>query len=250
MRALLVDPSYERAATFVLAMRSRDVVVDVADEVDEAVSLANLYEYDAVVLQIPSALHRLRTAKIKTAFIVLLSHADVTETVRLLGAGADDVMSHPVAFNELFARMAAIVRRMRGFAVSVIECGELVVNIDSRTITVRGQPVHLTKREYQMVELLALRQGCTVTKESLMCHMYGGRDEPELKIMDVFMCKLRRKFRNAGASTDIVETVWSRGFMIPRALPRVEAPSIVPAEGLPLVDSPPLAANVNDMVRL
>lgn len=247
MRALLVEDDHERAAAFTLALKARNVVVDVADDVDEAVSLATLYDYDVMVISIPAALHRLCVTRVKAGRIVLTAHEAIADIVRHLGTGADDVMTHPVMFEELFARMAAIVRRVRGFAVSVIECGELVVNIDSRTITVCGRSVHLTNKEYQMVELLALRMGMTISKEGFLSHVYGGRDEPELKIIDVFLCKIRKKFRNAGASTDIIETVWGRGYTIPRGLPHVESPSLVPGD-LPIVDSPPLAANVNDMV--
>jgi two-component system cell cycle response regulator CtrA len=92
--------------------------------------------------------------------------------------------------------------------------GELIVNLDAKTVEVGGQRVHLTGKEYQMLELLSLRKGTTLTKEMFLNHLYGGMDEPELKIIDVFICKLRKKLANAAGGANYIETVWGRGYVL------------------------------------
>ena len=112
------------------------------------------------------------------------------------------------------ARIHAIVRRSKGHAQSLIETGDLVINLDSKSVEVSGTRVHLTGKEYQMLELLALRKGTTLSKEMFLNNLYGGIDEPELKIIDVFMCKLRKKLANASGGKDYIETVWGRGYIL------------------------------------
>ena len=97
---------------------------------------------------------------------------------------------------------------------AVITTGDLVVNLDTKTVEVAGQRVHLTGKEYQMLELLSLRKGTTLTKEMFLNHLYGGMDEPELKIIDVFICKLRKKLSEATGGENHIETVWGRGYVL------------------------------------
>jgi two-component system, cell cycle response regulator CtrA len=137
--------------------------------------------------------------------------AGIDDKVSGLGYGADDYMTKPFHKDELVARIHAIVRRSKGHAQSVIQTGDLVVNLDSKTVEVDGANVHLTGKEYQMLELLSLRKGTTLTKEMFLNHLYGGMDEPEIKIIDVFICKLRKKLAVASSGKDYIETVWGRG---------------------------------------
>jgi two-component system cell cycle response regulator CtrA len=106
------------------------------------------------------------------------------------------------------------VRRSKGHAQSVIQTGDLVVNLDTKTVEVNGVRLHLTGKEYQMLELLALRKGTTLTKEMFLNHLYGGMDEPEIKIIDVFICKLRKKLSLACGGENYIETVWGRGYVL------------------------------------
>jgi len=112
------------------------------------------------------------------------------------------------------ARIHAIVRRSKGHAQSVIQTGDLLVNLHTKTAEVNGARVHITGKEYQMLELLSLRKGTTLTKEMFLNHLYGGMDEPERKIIDVFICKLRKKLADASHGKDYIETVWGRGYML------------------------------------
>jgi two-component system cell cycle response regulator CtrA len=123
-------------------------------------------------------------------------------------------MTKPFHKDELVARIHAIVRRSKGHAQSVVQTGDLVVNLDTKTAEVNGQGAHLTGKEYQMLELLSLRKGTTVSKEMFLSNLYSGMDEPEIKIIDVFICKLRKKLANASGGKNYVETVWGRGYVL------------------------------------
>src|SRR5262249_28378175 len=116
--------------------------------------------------------------------------------------------------DELVARIHAIVRRSKGHAQSTIQSGDLTVNLDTKTVEVNGSRVYLTGKEYEMLELLALRKGSTISKETFLNHLYGGMDEPEPKILDVFICKLRKKLAGASGGKEFIETIWSHGYVL------------------------------------
>jgi two-component system cell cycle response regulator CtrA len=123
-------------------------------------------------------------------------------------------MTKPFHKDELVARIHAVVRRSKGHAQSVIQTGDLVVNLDTKMVEVGGQRVHLTGKEYQILELLTLRKGTTLTKEMFLTNLYGGMDEPEIKIIDVFICKVRKKLANVSLGKNYIETVWGRGYVL------------------------------------
>jgi len=146
---------------------------------------------------------------------LILSGSDDTENkIKGFGFGADDYLTKPFHREELVARIHAIIRRSKGHSQSVINVGRVSVNLDAKSVTVAGKPVHLTGKEYQMFELLSLRKGSTLTKEMFLNHLYGGMDEPELKIIDVFICKLRKKLNIATGGENYIETVWGRGYVL------------------------------------
>ena len=164
-------------------------------------------------------LKSLRVSKVGTPILILSGLAGIEDKVKGLGFGADDYMTKPFHKDELVARIHAVVRRSKGHAQSVILTGELLVNLDTKTVEVGGQRVHLTGKEYQMLELLSLRKGTTLTKEMFLNHLYGGMDEPELKIIDVFICKLRKKLATAAEGKNFIETVWGRGYVLREGAP-------------------------------
>jgi two-component system cell cycle response regulator CtrA len=159
-------------------------------------------------------LRRLRAARINTPVLILSGLTEPDKKIKGLGFGADDYLTKPFDKGELIARIHAIIRRSKGHSESVIRTGRLVVNLDARTVEVDSQPLHLTGKEYGILELLSLRKGTTLTKEMFLNHLYGGMDEPELKIIDVFICKLRKKLATATSGDNYIETVWGRGYVL------------------------------------
>ena len=221
MRVLLIEDDSATAQSIVLMLKSESFIVDTADVGEEGVDLGKLYDYDIILLDLNlpdisgyEVLKTLRLSKVKTPVLILSGTAGIEDKVRGLGCGADDYMTKPFHKDELVARIHAIVRRSKGHAQSVIQIGDLVVNIDAKTVEVGGQRVHLTGKEYQMLELLSMRKGTTLTKEMFLNHLYGGMDEPELKIIDVFICKLRKKLDLASGGQSYIETVWGRGYVL------------------------------------
>ena len=204
MRVLLIEDDSAMARSIELMLRSEGFNVYTTDLGEEGIDLGKLYDYDIIVLdlQLPDmsgfeVLKALRVAKVQTPVLILSGNAIVEAKVKALGFGADDYMTKPFHKDELVARIQAVVRRSKGHSQSVITTGKLTVNLDAKTVEVDGSRVHLTGKEYQMLELLSLRKGTTLTKEMFLNHLYGGMDEPELKIIDVFICKLRKKLAAA-----------------------------------------------------
>jgi len=221
MRVLLIEDDGTTAQSIELMLKSESFNVYKTDLGEEGVDLGKLYDYDIILLDLNlpdmsgfDVLRSLRVSKVKTPILILSGLAGLEDKVKGLGFGADDYMTKPFHKDELIARIHAIVRRSKGHAQSVINTGDLVVNLDTKTVEVGGQRVHLTGKEYQMLELLSLRKGTTLTKEMFLNHLYGGMDEPELKIIDVFICKLRKKLANASSGKNYIETVWGRGYVL------------------------------------
>ena len=221
MRVLLIEDDGATAQSIELMLKSDGFNVYTTDLGEEGVDLGKLYDYDIILLDLNlpdmtgfDVLKSLRVAKVNTPILILTGLGDTENKVRGLGFGADDYMTKPFHKDELVARIHAIVRRSKGHSQSVITTGALTVNLDAKTVEVSGQRVHLTGKEYQMLELLSLRKGTTLTKEMFLNHLYGGMDEPELKIIDVFICKLRKKLAAATSGEHYIETVWGRGYVL------------------------------------
>jgi two-component system, cell cycle response regulator CtrA len=159
-------------------------------------------------------LRSLRVSKVKTPILILSGIVGIVDKVKGLGFGADDYMTKPFHRDELVARIHAIVRRSQGHAQSVVQTGDLVVNLDAKTVEINRVRVPVTVKEFQMLELLSLRKGTTLTKKMFLNHLYGGMDEAAVKIIDVFICKLRRKLAEASNGKDYIETVWGRGYLL------------------------------------
>jgi two-component system cell cycle response regulator CtrA len=159
-------------------------------------------------------LRQLRLARVETPILILSGSDDTDSKIKGFGFGADDYLTKPFHREELVARIHAIIRRSKGHSQSIIRTGAVHVNLDAKTVDVGGKTVHLTGKEYQMLELLSLRKGTTLTKEMFLNHLYGGMDEPELKIIDVFICKLRKKLAEATGGQNYIETVWGRGYVL------------------------------------
>ncbi|MBY0461568.1 MAG: response regulator transcription factor, partial [Alphaproteobacteria bacterium] len=202
-------------------LKSEGFVCDTTDLGEDGLEIGKLYEYDLIILDLMlpdidgfEVLRRLRAANIKTPILVLSGLSETDDKVKGLGFGADDYLTKPFSKVELLARAHAIVRRSRGHSDSMIRIGRLTVNLQKRIASVDNETLNLTGKEYAILELLSLRKGTTLTKEMFLNHLYGGMDEPELKIIDVFICKLRRKIAEALGQDNYIETVWGRGYVL------------------------------------
>jgi len=221
MRVLLIEDDSATAQSIELMLKVENFNVYTTDLGGEGIDLGKLYEYDIILLDLNlpdmsgyEVLRALRLAKVKTPILILSGLDGIASKVKGLGFGADDYLTKPFHKDEVVARIHAIVRRSKGHAQSVMTVGDLVVNLDQKTVEISGARLHLTGKEYQMLELLALRKGTTITKEALLSQLYGGMDEPGMKIIDVFICKLRKKLASASNGRNYIETVWGRGYVL------------------------------------
>ncbi len=221
MRILLVEDDRLTAQSIELMLSSEGYVVDHSEFGEDGLEIGKLYDYDLIILDLMlpdidgyEVLRRLRDSRVETPVLILSGLAEMDHKIKGLGYGADDYLTKPFDKRELMARIQAIVRRARGHSQSTISIGSLNVNLDSRTVEIDGRPVHLTGKEFGIMELLALRKGSTLTKEMFLNHLYGGMDEPEAKIIDVFVCKLRKKLATAADGDNYIETVWGRGYVL------------------------------------
>jgi two-component system cell cycle response regulator CtrA len=221
MRVLLVEDDPTTAKSIEMMLKSAGMVVDATHLGEDGLEIGKLYDYDIIILDLMlpdidgmEVLRRLRDARVETPVLILSGLTEAEQKVKGLGTGADDYLTKPFNKDELIARIQAIVRRSKGHSQSVIETGQLSVNLDARTVEVNGLSVHLTGKEYGILELLSLRKGTTLTKAMFLSHLYGGMDEPELKIIDVFICKLRKKLVSATKGEHYIETVWGRGYVL------------------------------------
>jgi two-component system cell cycle response regulator CtrA len=233
MRVLLVEDDITAARGIALMLKAGGAVVNHADTGEEAIELLRHYEYDVVVLDLAlpdiegfEVVRRMRSSRNDTPVVILSGLTRPAAKVKALGLGADDFISKPFDRAELLARIQAVVRRSKGYSHAMLYVGPLRVNMDSREVTIGGQVLHLTGKEYAILELLALRKGMVLTKEAFLNHLYGGMDEPEMKIIDVFVCKLRKKLAQAGAD-NMIGTIWGRGYMMRD--PDAPARPLVPA---------------------
>ena len=221
MRVLLVEDDSATAKSVSMMLESEGVVCDTADLGEDGLEIGKIYDYDIIVLDLMlpdidgyEVLRRLRAARVATPILILSGLTNIDDKIKGFEIGADDYLTKPFDKGELMARIQAIVRRAKGHSEAVIRTGELAVHLGTHSVEVDGCPLHLTGKEYGMLELLSLRKGTTLTKAMFLNHLYGGMDEPEPKIVDVFMCKLRKKLRTANKDANYIETVWGQGYVL------------------------------------
>jgi two-component system cell cycle response regulator CtrA len=221
MRVLLIEDDSAIAQSIELMLKSESFNVYTTDLGEEGIDLGKIYDHDIILLDLNlpdmsgfDVLRKLRVSRVRTPILILSGLVAIEDKIKGLGYGADDYMTKPFHKDELVARIHALVRRSKGHAQSVISTDDLCINLDTKMVEINGARVHLTGKEYQMLELLALRKGTTLNKEMFLSHLYGGMDEPEMKIIDVFVCKLRKKLANASGGKDYIETIWGRGYVM------------------------------------
>ena len=221
MHILLIDrkPAINQGIAFFL--KSKGWVVDTAFSGEEGEELARLYDYDLILSDMlltdmtgAELIKKIRNVGVKTPMIIISGNVTVNQKVSCFNLGADDFVVRPCDRVELMARIQAIIRRAKGYANAVIKIGQMTVNLDTKIITIADSNLKLTKKEYALMELLALKQNTTVSKEQLLNHLYGAMDEPDMKIIDVFLFRIREKIAKISSGKTYIQTVWGRGYIL------------------------------------
>lgn len=221
MRILLIEDDKAVSQNISLILKRENMIVDASYLGEDGIEDARLYDYDLIILDLMlpdmegyEVIRRLRSMHISTPVLILSGLSSTDKKVKGFGCGADDYLTKPFDSRELIARVNALVRRSKGYSENVIRTGGMEVNLNSKIVTIDGNTLHLTSKEYSLFELLALRKGTTINKEQFLNHLYGGMDEPEMKIIDVFLCKIRRKIEKLSPAEEYIQTVWGRGYIL------------------------------------
>lgn len=221
MRVLVIEDDKTTGQNIAMILSKEGMVVDTSHLGEDGLEMARLYDYDIILLDLMlpgmdgyEVLKSLRSMRNTTPVLILSGLSGPDKKIKGLGFGADDYLTKPFDRGELIARVGALVRRSKGLADPIVRTGSMEINLNSKIVTIGGKTLHLTSKEYALLELLALRKGTTIHKEQFLNHLYGGMDEPEMKIIDVFLCKIRRKIEKLAPDTDYIETVWGRGYIL------------------------------------
>jgi two-component system cell cycle response regulator CtrA len=221
MKLLIVDQTKAIGDNLSVVLKKSGYSADVVQTDEEAFSFIKLYDYDIImynmlpnILDCYQFIHHLRGSVITTPLVVINNQSDPSVCVEILNLGADDCVTKPINIQELIARCKAIVRRSQGHSASAIHIGRLKIDLRRNLAEVNGYILKLTNKEYSILELLAIRKGVMISKEMFLNHLYGGLDEPEIKIVDVFICRLRKKIADITGGDNFIQTVWGRGYIL------------------------------------
>ncbi|KAA2212103.1 response regulator transcription factor [Teichococcus oryzae] len=218
---ILLASSLGAVSTLFDTLRRHGHGCDLAEPFLDAPSIAqHSGDYDCILVETANIsrdgvgmVRDIRRKGVRCPVLVLGARVSAEEEQAVLEAGADQVLTGPLHMPLLQARMQAVLRRCLGHASPELRCGNVVLDQARRTVTVDGAPVRITCREFDVLEMLMLRPGAMLTKEHFMARAYGLEDGPDQRILDVFICKLRRKLAAAG-SAEIVRTIWGRGYVL------------------------------------
>lgn len=220
MKILSFETIYHKKDMLTAFFRSKLAIVDETNDTEEVLDLVKFYEYDVILLRLSEdRLHdiemvrKLRTARVRAPVVAIARAMSEAVRLKVLQAGADDLIVDALSHEEVFMKVQNLIRRSRGFQDSALRIGSVEINMNAKKIYAKGRAVTLTKKEYQIAEILALRKGVVLSKEAILDHLYGGLDEPNPKIIDVFICKIRKKLLALGVD-DFIETNWGRGYMV------------------------------------
>lgn len=220
MRILIAESDITIANSLSTLLRNASYTIDHSETGEDALEMLKHYDYDLFISELTlsdgegyEVIRKLRRAQISVPVMILSGVMRPQAKVRAFSIGADDFVVKPYDKDELLARVQALIRRARGFSEPRLKVGPLELNLESRMVHINGHSLHLTGKEYAILELLVIRKGAVLTKDTFLNHLYGGIDEPEMKIIDVFICKLRRKLQQYGAE-NLISTVWGRGYIM------------------------------------
>lgn len=222
MRVLLVEDDIFALKILEHALENEGIRCDLASTAQEGLTFALKNNANVIVLDLMlpdmdgyAFIKKIRAASIQTPVLVLSGLTESENKVKALGIGADDYITKPFDKSELIARLNAIVRRTKGYAQSTIQIGSLNIDLEEKAAHIGERLLRLTFKEYAILELLALNKDSVVAKDDFLSHLYTNTDEePDLKIVDVFVCKLRKKLAKASGGYNYIDTIWGRGYVL------------------------------------
>lgn len=219
MRILVVEDEVKIARSLEKGLSSEGYVVDVAYDGDGAETLAAANNYDLVLLDWmipgtydgPQLVHLWRGRGEQAPILMLTARATIGDRVEGLDAGADDYLAKPFSFDELLARVRALLRRPKAHSGSTLKSQGLEVDVVAKTVTVDGKLTHLTTKEFQLVEYLLRHKGEVVSKDQLLDHVWEDEDRVQHNTVETFIANVRKKI---GSGDRIIQTVRGHGYKV------------------------------------
>lgn len=221
MRILVAEDEKKIAGFVRKALVEQGYTVDVATDGDRAYELATSQSFDLIVLDIMlpgrdglSILRQLRERHNTVPVIVLTARSALDERLEGLNLGADDYLTKPFFMEELVARVQALLRRVSGEKLSLLQAGDLVVDLITREVKVAGRPVELTAREFSLLEYLMRSPGRVYTRTQILEHVWSYDFDTNTNLIDVYIQRLRKKLGSSGSQP--IETIRGVGYRFRR----------------------------------
>jgi two-component system cell cycle response regulator CtrA len=225
MRILTFEAGLGNKSLLTSYLQERMAIVDVMSGPDDLINNLGAFECDAVIVHLSEEgisevdlIHRIRAVS-QVPIIAVSRSLSEASRLQVLQAGADDLIVPPFSTEEVFIKVQNLVRRSHGVPHSALRIGKVILDLNGKRIYVDGQAVKITRKEYQIIEILALRNG-SISKEAILDHLYPSHEGKSTKIVDVFICKIRRKLKSVGIA-DFIETQWGMGYHLQSAFPAV-----------------------------
>jgi DNA-binding response OmpR family regulator len=220
MRVLLVEDHRPLVRALKQGLEEEQFAVDVAYDGDEGSYKAQTANYDVIILDVMlpkedglSLLRRWRQAGLMTHVLLLTARGGLEDKVRGLDTGADDYLTKPFQLEELLARLRALVRRGHQVKDPVLRVHDLEIDTAARTVKRGSKQIHLTPREFALLQFLAFHQGRVVSRSMIWEHLYDEEDENTSNVVDVYIRYLRNKI-DKGFDPPLILTRWGEGYML------------------------------------
>jgi two-component system, cell cycle response regulator CtrA len=221
MRVLLIEDDLSTAKSVQLSLLVQDIKCTICHTGYEGVTQATNSQYDIILLDMilpdldgTEVIYKLRQNKVQTPILILSAITHPDQKIKALKLGADDYMTKPFNNTELIARIKAIVKRANKDIKSIAHIGKVTIDFNLKTVKVLDKHIHLTDKEYAIVELLALKRTGFSTKEHIMEYLYGNINQAPIKIINVFICRVRKKLEKASGGYNFIQTVWGSGYRL------------------------------------
>jgi DNA-binding response OmpR family regulator len=220
MRILIIEDERHLAKILKKGLEENGFIVDMCHDGEEGLYMAETYPFDAILLDILlprmdglTILNKLRAKNIGVPVLMLTAKGELEDRVKGLNTGADDYIAKPFDFQELLARLNAVIRRSSNKASPVISIDDLTINMDLKTVTRSGKDIRLSTKEYSLLEYLVLNSGRVISRTELTEHMYDTDFDLDSNVIDVYINYLRNKI-DKGFGRNLIHTVRGAGYVL------------------------------------